>query len=294
MQYTPLTKPKPEVKSERTPSWDALYEVAANQQGCFTREQALAAGFSDQLLYKHLSTGNIERIQRGIYRITRFPESSREQEDLVVIWLWSLSKGVFSHETALRLHGLSDALPSKIHLTLPAEWRQRHLSPPAGVRLYFSNFTAADYTFIGVVPVTKPARTINDVAATNGDAAIVEAAVRQALHRGFAAPAELFPAVEYLAMLRMGVGRVQPEAVSDLQGSWLMEVVSGICKLAPPVDWRVDAEELAAAVQGRLCGAQYFSGSKTMTIKIVWPVSARDTMPKDLRAKAIERFGWIS
>lgn len=296
MRSAPMKRPKPEVKSGRAPSWDALYEVAANQQGCFTREQARDAGFSDQLLYKHLSAGNIERLQRGIYRITRFPESGREQEDLVVVWLWSLSAGVFSHETALRLHGLSDALPSKIHLTLPTEWRERHLTPPPGVRVYFADFTPADCTFMGVVPATKPARTINDVAAVNGDAAVVEAAVRQALHRGLATPADLLPAVEYLAALRAGAWRVRPEAVADLQGSWIMEVVSGICRSAPPIDWRADAEEFAADHRGRLRGAQYFPSSRTMSIEIVWPLSARDTKPsaQDLRAKAVERFGWAS
>ena len=32
--------------------------------------------------------------------------------------------GVFSHDTALALHELSDALPARAHLTLPASWRR--------------------------------------------------------------------------------------------------------------------------------------------------------------------------
>lgn len=291
-----MSTPKPEVKSGRAPSWDELYAIAANQQGCFTREQARDAGFSDQLLQKHLGSGRIERIQRGIYRLQRFPESSREQEDLVVVWLWSLSAGVFSHETALRLHGLSDALPSKIHLTLPTEWRQRHLQQPTGVRLYFADFTPADCTFIGAIPATKPARTINDVAAANGDATVVEAAARQAISRGVAAPGELIPASEYLYALRAGAWLVRPEAVADLDGSWLMDVVSGKRSTPPPTDWRVDAEDFATQLGGRIRGARYFPGSGTMTIEVVWPMSANGTKPssQDLRARAVERFGWTS
>ena len=100
------------MKPAGAPSWDSLYEVAADQQGCFTREPAREAGFSDPLPYQHIHAGNLERVQRGIYRVTRFPESGRAHEDLVILWLWSCSKGVFSHETAPRLHGLSDTLPS--------------------------------------------------------------------------------------------------------------------------------------------------------------------------------------
>lgn len=280
----------------RTPSWDALYEIAGNQQGCVTREQAREAGFSDQLLYKHVAAGNVERIRRGIYRIVRFPESSREQEDLVVIYLWSASAGVFSHETALRLHGLSDTLPSKVHLTLPTAWRARQLTPPAGVRLYYADLTPGDWAFVGVVPATRPARTINDVAAVHGDAAVVEAALRQAVHRNVVFAADLLPAVSYLATLRSGGSPLRPEAVADLQGSWLMEVVSGTCTSPPHIDWRVDAEDFVAHYRGRLRRAAYFPESRTMTLEIVWPLSARITKPAapDLRAQAAHRFGWIS
>jgi hypothetical protein len=37
----------------------------------------------------------------------------------VVAWLWSDKQGVFSHQTALALHGLSDTLSAKAHLSLP-------------------------------------------------------------------------------------------------------------------------------------------------------------------------------
>lgn len=281
---------KPEVKPGRAPSWDSLYETAANQQGCFTREQARDAGFSDQLLYKHVHSGNVERVQRGIYRVTRFPESARAHEDLVVLWLWSGSEGVFSHETALRLHGLSDALPSKIHLTLPAAWRDRQLAPPPGTRLSFAEVPAADRGFIGAIPVTRPARTINDVATASGDAIVVEASVRQAIQRGLAAPGELLPAVEYLAGFRSGEGRLR----SPASGSWLLDVVSGTCASPPTADWRVDAEELATSRGGQLRSARYEPGTRAMTIEVVWPTTtAGPQCASELRAKASERFGWV-
>ena len=290
--------PKPEVKLNPTvPSWDGLYEIAESQQGCFTTAQAREVGFSDQLLQVHLHGGKIERLHRGVYRLTRFPSAGREQEDLMVVWLWSHSSGVFSHETALRLFGLSDVLPARIHLTLPAAPAGRNLTPPEGVRLYFADFTPQECTFVGAVPVTKPSRTINDVAAVHGDANVVEDAVRQALHRGLITVGEVLPAVQYLAMPRGGGSwRVQPLAVADLNGSWFMEAASGTCAKRPATDWRVEAEEFAEAHGARLHAAEYFLTSDTMSVELVWPVGARETKPSaaTIREDAKRRFGWVN
>lgn len=55
--------------------------------------------------YVHI--GRVVRVRRGIYRLVHFPAG--EHEELVAAWLWSEPAGVVSHQTALALHGLSDA-----------------------------------------------------------------------------------------------------------------------------------------------------------------------------------------
>src|SRR5208337_2168977 len=65
-----------------------------------------AAGYSTQLLLKHIRSGRVTRVRRGVYRLVHFPAG--EHENLAVLWLWSERMGVFSHHTALALHGLSD------------------------------------------------------------------------------------------------------------------------------------------------------------------------------------------
>ena len=92
------------------PDWDSLFSTASGQDGHFTTAQAAEAGYSPQLLAKHLKAGRIRRVRRGVYRVVHYPAA--EHEDLVVLWLWSDRTGVFSHETALFLHDLSDALPT--------------------------------------------------------------------------------------------------------------------------------------------------------------------------------------
>src|SRR5687767_543553 len=101
--------------------WDRLYATAEAQQGHFTTAQAASAGFSPQLLAKHIQARRITRERRGVYRLVHFP--AMEHEELMVVWLWADRAGVFSHQTALFLHGLSDVLPSRLHLTLPLAWR---------------------------------------------------------------------------------------------------------------------------------------------------------------------------
>src|SRR5262245_47209826 len=119
------------------PDWDRLFEVASSQEGLFTTEQALGAGYSPQLLVHHVRAGRIRRLRRGIYRVVHYPVG--EHEELVELWLWTQQQGVLSHQTALALHNLSDVLPSRVHLTVPTAWRGRRLRVPRGVVLHHAN-----------------------------------------------------------------------------------------------------------------------------------------------------------
>jgi hypothetical protein len=284
---------QPEVDDQSNgsnPSWNALYELTDSQCGLFSRDQARQAGFSDQLLHKHVLGGRLERVHRGIYRLTRFPESARAQEDLVAAWLWSGSAGVFSHETALQLHGLTDLLPAKLTLTLPAAWQRRRLTPPPGVRVCFADLSEADRCWIGAVPVTTPARSINDLAAAMGDLGQIEAAVLQALRRGIATPGQLLGAVEALAVAQGWAGQ-RPRPTPP--GSWSLEVVSGTGG-APPARWQEDAVALAAEAGASLRHADYAPLTRVMTIELTWPSGepGRAARSAEVRAAAARRFGW--
>lgn len=172
-----------------TPDRAALFEVASAQEGYFTTDQAAEAGYSRPLLDHHLSSGRFIRVRRGVYRLVEYPAG--EHEDLVVAWLWSKQAGVFSHETALGLHQLSDALPAHLHLTLPASWAKRRLVVPDGLRLHFADVAADERAWVGAVPVTTPVRTIRDCAAAHVPPDLVAQAVRDGLARGLFARADL-------------------------------------------------------------------------------------------------------
>jgi predicted transcriptional regulator of viral defense system len=164
------------------PDWGALFTTAQAQGGYFTTAQAAAAGYSPPLLHKYLANGKMARVRRGIYRLVHFPAG--EHEDLLALWLWADQAGVFSHETALTLHDLSDALPSKVHMTIPASWRRRRLRVPAGLVLHYADIDDLDRTWFSALPITSPRRTLRDCVEANFSPELVRQAVLQARRRG--------------------------------------------------------------------------------------------------------------
>jgi predicted transcriptional regulator of viral defense system len=173
----------------RRPDWDRLFELAAGQSGYFTTRQAAEAGYSTHLLRKHIHAGRVTRPQRGIYRLVHFPVG--EHEELVTAWLWSQQAGVVSHQTALSLHGLSDALPAQVHLTLPEAWRRRRFRVPAGVVLHHADVAPEERSWFGPVPTTSASRTLPDCAQSGLSPELLRQAAQQALRRGLVTRGEL-------------------------------------------------------------------------------------------------------
>lgn len=184
----------------RAPSWDRLYEVASAQEGHFTTAQAADAGYSPQLLRKHAQAGRVVRIRRGVYRLVHFPAG--EHEELVVVWLWSERQGVFSHQTALALHELSDVLPSRIHISLPASWRARRLRVPKGVVVHHADIEKRDRAWFGAIPVTSPRRTLEDSARAKLLPDLLRQATREAVRRGLVGSRDLIEVRRSVRTLR--------------------------------------------------------------------------------------------
>ncbi len=173
----------------KSPSWDDLFDLAVGQDGLFSTAQAAEAGYSPQLLQKHLRAGRVRRVRRGVYRLVHFPPG--EHEDLAAVWLWSGRAGVFSHETALSLHGLSDVLPARVHLTVPPDWSRRRLRVPESVVLAYADVPKEDRTWMGPVQATSVRRTLVDCLVAGVAPDLVQQAIEQAADRGLVSRAEL-------------------------------------------------------------------------------------------------------
>ncbi len=174
--------------SPQTPKWDQLFDLATTQDGYFTTKQATALGYSSQLLNHHVKAKRLLRPHRGIYRIVHFPLGDRDE--LVIEWLWSDREGVFSHETALELHELSDLMPTHIHLSLPTTSKRRR-RPRDRVTVYYADVPITDRSWIANVPATTPRRTLIDCAMAGLQPEFLQQAAEQALRRGLIARGDI-------------------------------------------------------------------------------------------------------
>ena len=164
-----------------------LFEFAEEQQGFFTAKQAKAAGFAENTHPYHVQAGNWIREHRGVYRLAQFPTSDRP--DLVQWALWSRNRreeieGVYSHQTAVSIHELSDLNPAKLHMTVPVRFR-RSSETPAILVLHHADLPESDVQLAQGFKVTRPLRTVLDLLdAESVERAFVQQALGQAFTRG--------------------------------------------------------------------------------------------------------------
>lgn len=162
-----------------------LFEIADGQAGYFTAKQAGDVGYNYRLQHYHRERGHWKQVGHGLFRLVQYPEGNNE--DLARLSLWSRNRkgepqAVASHETALRLHGLSDLMPEKVHLSVPKGFRKQS---PKGVVLHKTDIPEADAEDLNGFRVTTPLRTILDVARSREiSPEHLESAVREAVARG--------------------------------------------------------------------------------------------------------------
>lgn len=93
-----------------------ILKIAKENNGFVTTQQVVDLGFQRGTL-KYLSdVGKLERVTRGIYILPEF------LEDEFYCIQNRFKRGVFSHDTALFLHGLSDRTPNAFCMTFPRNY----------------------------------------------------------------------------------------------------------------------------------------------------------------------------
>jgi predicted transcriptional regulator of viral defense system len=169
-------------------TYERLYQIAEPQAGYFTTAQAGAVGVDRNRLSDYTAAGRLERVRHGIYRLVSFPRVPHE--DLFVAWLAAGPDSVISHDSALAIYELSDALPARVHVTVPRTASRRR----PGVRLHTGRIASDEITHYGALRMTTVARTIVDVAFDGLADDLVIQAVQEALSRGLASREELLTA----------------------------------------------------------------------------------------------------
>jgi predicted transcriptional regulator of viral defense system len=177
-------------RTEQAPDRSRLFEIASEQGGYFTTEQASTCGYSRALLSHHTKNGTFMRIRRGLYRFRQYPSSSRE--DVLAAWM-AIGKdsSMVSHESALDILGLSDIIPDVVHLTVPRS--RRNLPSLPGVKIHTTNklLQKEDIVTRDGMTITSAKRSILDAAEAGAAPEQIEKAVAQAIDRGLVTPKSL-------------------------------------------------------------------------------------------------------
>ena len=103
-------------------SRDMFYRLAEPRAGWFLAADATGAGVSRQQLARYVASGVLQRTAHGVYRLRHFPV--QRFEDVIEACLWAGPDAVASHDTALAVYGLGDAMPASIHITVPRRLRK--------------------------------------------------------------------------------------------------------------------------------------------------------------------------
>lgn len=156
-------------------AFTTVADIAAEQQGYVTQDDARAAGVAASTLARMAERGTLVRSSHGVYRVPLIPAGPLDQYREATLWPRGV-RGVLSDETALDLHDLSDVNPAKIHITVPrAHRRQREV--PALYVVHRVDLTPDEITAHEGIPIVTPARAVLDVARSGLGPALVRQAI---------------------------------------------------------------------------------------------------------------------
>ena len=91
---------------------DHLLEIIENNTGVITTKEALDHGFHKDTLKALVVDGKLEKVATGLYALPH------ENIDEYLYFTHRIKKGVFSHETAAYLQGLTTKIPCNYVMTI--------------------------------------------------------------------------------------------------------------------------------------------------------------------------------
>jgi predicted transcriptional regulator of viral defense system len=221
-----------------------LADIAEDQWGLFTRRQAETTGMAWTTLARLAKDGGATRVAYGVYRLRGAPPA--DQMGLLVAWLqlapetpvWerTIDQGVVSHSSAAAIYELGHLAADQHHFTLP----DRRQSRRADVHLHRAPVGDGEWSNVGGLLVTRPARIVADLLKTREDAGAVAQVIADSIRTGKEQTAAICRAISPHASkfgLRAADGFALFEWLLDLTGdpdraSWLDEARSSLDRVA--------------------------------------------------------------
>jgi very-short-patch-repair endonuclease len=153
--------------------FSVIERLARPQHGVVSRQQLLAAGFTDAMIRSLVAAGRLTRVHQGVYALCDPSLIPLAAESAAL--LAAGPRAVLSHRTAAAMWSLTVGRPSEVEITIVVS----HPRARAGVHMHrIRHLDRRDTTTKDRLRITTPARTIIDFA---GEAppASVEAALTE-------------------------------------------------------------------------------------------------------------------
>ena len=137
-----------------------MIETAFEQHGYVSSNDAASLGVDTRRLADMVTSGQAERVARGLYRLAIVPRG-----DLDVYMLaskWPRGMGVISHESAAQLYELNNLDPVQVDVTVPRGFRSS-MKPPTFLRLHREDLLPEEVTVFDGVPIVTVGKSISQM-----------------------------------------------------------------------------------------------------------------------------------
>jgi predicted transcriptional regulator of viral defense system len=108
-----------------------VMNLLKENNGIVESKQLREAGIDNKILQRLEQAGEIERVGWGLYI------DSNHLVDDYLVTQYQCKKGIYSHETALFLHDLSDRTPFQLMLTIPSGFNTRLLKDKNKYKFFY-------------------------------------------------------------------------------------------------------------------------------------------------------------
>lgn len=110
---------------------ELVLELIQKHNGVIKSSEAAARGIDNKTLQRMHKSGEIERVEHGIYMDPNL------MEDEYLLTQYRCKKGIFSHESALYFHDLTDRTPFQLMLTIPSGYNTRLLKEKEKYKFFY-------------------------------------------------------------------------------------------------------------------------------------------------------------
>ena len=148
----------------------AIAAIAGRQHGVIALRQLVALGLGERAVNRRVAAGRLHRVHPGVYAVGHSSLTARGRWMAAVL---ACGDGaVLAIRSAGALHGIRESASPRNEVYVP----RRSSGGPEGIEVRGRpDLTGADVTLVDGIPCTSVARTLLDLAAVLGDAAVENA-----------------------------------------------------------------------------------------------------------------------